>query len=342
MKAKKIKKTFRVGDKEKCEVKIWISMNPIENQGCYFVSHGRRIHECHEIKSFMKSSVARWSCWSHPNLVGFIEVGDIVEPVITRDEFRRTQKRSELYKLIVTVVEPIIVDNISKVNKKRRVLEMGRLGNILSKCFNTAVKKDNQRSKGLSNYLDQMQGKRATGSGKRKLPEEWKDENPDPNPEDIPEDLPEQPNLNPEENQDVQEPEAKRQKREKKIDKLKRVSGKFDMIFVSELKDAKGRLQRALLVGENMYINVSHPDFSERIHTNRARAKLTITERLCSYIAGICANAYKFAIISRSSEGLAMYSEKQSDLFTEILDLNLSMESTLRKYLPAIQKEVQK
>ena len=78
--------------------------------------------------------------------VGFIEVGDIVEPVITRDEFRRTAKRSALYKAIVNELEPIIVAAITAVNKKRRVLEMGRLGNILSKCFNMTVKKEEARN----------------------------------------------------------------------------------------------------------------------------------------------------------------------------------------------------
>merc|ERR1712156_902802 len=104
---------------------------------------------------------------------GYIEVGDIIEPVITRDEFRRTANRSQLYKAIVTQIEPIICDQITRVNKRRRVLEMGRLGNILSKCFNVAVKKENQRSKGLSNYLDQMRGNRTGKGSKRKLPEEW-------------------------------------------------------------------------------------------------------------------------------------------------------------------------
>lgn len=343
---KKLKKILKI-DNQNCEVRIWISLTPIENQGCYFISHGRRIHECHEIKSFMKISRARWSCWSHPNLVGYIEVGDIVEPVITRDEFRRTANRSQLYKLIVTQVEPLVVDYITRVNKRRRVLEMGRLGNILSKCFNVAVKKESDRNKGLTNYLDQMKGNRTGRGSKRKLPEEWTkqdDEVKEENKDNGDENLENPQNGDPvKEAEDLlKEPEVKKPKveREKKIDKLRRVSGKFEMIFVNDLKDAKGRMQRALLIGEHMYINVSHPDFTERVATNRSGAKLSITERLCSYIANICANAYKSAIISRNEKGLASYSDHQGKLFTEILDLNLSMESSLRKYLPAIQKEV--
>lgn len=351
---RKIKKIFKI-DTQKVESRLYISQTPIENQGCYFTAHGRRIHEVHEIKSFMKTSQARWSCWSHPNLVGFIEVGDIVEPVITRDEFRRTAKRAALYKAIVNELEPIIVAAITAVNKKRRVLEMGRLGNILSRCFNMTVKKSEARNKGSIDYLTQMKGKRAGRSGKRKLPDEWKDpaeaepkENEEENKDAPDASNPENPEKIPEnkdnEGNDVQEPEAKKPKleREKKIEKLRKVQGKFQMIFVNELKDAKGRLQRGLLVGETMYINVSHPDFSERVNVNRSGSRLQITERLCSYIANVCANSYKSAVISRQEEGLQVYAENQAKLFQEILDLEFSMESSLRKYLPAIQKEVQK
>jgi len=340
---KKIKKIFKI-ENQKVEARLYISTTPIENQGCYFTAHGRRIHEVHEIKSFMKSSQARWSCWSHPNLVGHIEVGDIVEPVITRDEFRRTSKRSALYKAIVSQLEPVIVAAISAVNKKRRVLEMGRLGNILSKCFNMTVKKEEARNKGAIDYLSQMKGNRASRAGKRKLPDEWKAEENEENKDPIPDNQDNPQNDENKDADDVQEPEAKRQKqeREKKIEKLRKVGGKFQMIFVNELKDSKGRLQRGLLVGEIMYINVAHPDFSERVNTNRAGSRLQISERLCSYIANVCANSYKSAIIARQEEGLQVYSENQGKLFQEILDLEFSMESSLRKYLPAIQKEVQK
>jgi len=338
---KKIKKTYKI-ENYKILAKLWVSATPIENQGCYFTAHGRRIHEVHEIKSFMKSSQARWSCWSHPNLVGSLEVGDIVEPVITRDEFRRTHNRHALYRVIVNELEPLVVKMITAVNKQRRVLEMGRLGNILSKCFNMTVKKEQARTKGADDYLAQMAGNRASKTGKRKLPEEWTKPDEEPAPE---EEIPPADNVdNPQPEDDVQEPDAKRpkQEREKKIEKLRKVGGKFEMIFVNDLKDTKGRMQRGLLVGENMYINVSHPDFSERVYTNRAGSKLQITERLCSYIANVCANSYKSAIISRKENGLSEYAENQAKLFQEILDLEFSMESSLRKYLPAIQKEVQK
>ena len=38
-----------------------------------------------------------------------------------------------------------LIKLVEEVNAERRTLELGRLGNILSKCFNSAVQKDNKR-----------------------------------------------------------------------------------------------------------------------------------------------------------------------------------------------------
>jgi len=160
------------------KVNLWVSKTPINNQACYFTSQGRRINEIYEVKSFMNMSRARYSCWNHPHVAGFIEVGHIIEPVITRDEFRRTKKRKLLYTAVCEQVEPELLKMVEEVNQQRRTLEMGRLGNILSKCFNAAVRKDNNRMEGQATYIQQVQEDPTARSRKRKIPEEWqKNEN---------------------------------------------------------------------------------------------------------------------------------------------------------------------
>lgn len=37
----------------------------------------------------MKLSQFKKSLWSHPQLLGYIDVDTVLEPVITRDEFKR-------------------------------------------------------------------------------------------------------------------------------------------------------------------------------------------------------------------------------------------------------------
>jgi len=341
---KKLRKRINING-ETIKVALWVSHNPMKNQSCYFTSNGRRINEIHEVKSFMKFSRARYSVWSHPHVTGYIEVRDFLEPVITRDEFQRTTNRSILYKAIVNNIEPQLIKLVEEINAERRTVEMGRLGNILSKCFNVAVRKDNYRVEGQASYVEQIQKDPTSRVGKRKLPDEWLNDA-DENQENEGENAENAPNILGEKDENVlgekDKNKAKRQKREKKIDKLKKVAGRFSMKFVHELKDPEGQIQRASLVGDDMYINVKHPDFEERMAMNKAQSKMYITQRLNSYISTVSANAYKKAVVQRSTQGLLEFKDEPMQLFSELHDLEFSLERNLRKYLPAIQKEVGK
>lgn len=359
---KRIRKTLTV-DGETVKIALWVSTTPIKDQHVYFTSTGRRINEVHEVKSFMAKSLARYGVWNHPHVTGYLEVGNVVNPVITRDEFQRTTRRRMLYKTLVEKVEPELVKAVEEVNAQRRTLEMGRLGNILSKCFNQAIRKDKHRLEGQASYVEQVQKDPTSRVGKRKLPKEWEEPKVDENGNPVDENgNPIEENANPEggeENQDPQqqnnpdelpkpedakaeENKPKRQKREDKMTKLKKIQGQFSMVFVNELNDGEGVIQRSCLIGDDMFINISHPDFEERMKVSTQGSKLQITQRLNSYIAAVSANAYKQAVCLRTAEGLTAYNDDHYQLFTELMDLEMSLERQLRKYLPAIQKEVGK
>jgi hypothetical protein len=149
-------------------------------------------------------------------------------------------------------------------------------------------------------------------------------------------------NLNPEQMDGIAMPAKKKRKIDKqKAQKVsKKGSGRFRMVFVNDLKDALGLPKRAQLIGDDVYINVQHPDFENRVNYSRKSGKMNISERLCSYLANIAATAYKANMIQRSREGLKRYHDQHFQLFDEILDLEFAIESQLRKYLPAIQREV--
>ena len=64
----------------------------------FFVS-GRRIASCGATSSFARGSANRWTIWSNPCVVGYIDVrgerGGPLQPVITRDEFKNTRHRAK-------------------------------------------------------------------------------------------------------------------------------------------------------------------------------------------------------------------------------------------------------
>jgi len=326
----KVTETIECGELGQVTVQLWISNTPVNDQSCYFVSQGRRIAEISEIKSFMKASMARWSVWNHPNLCGFIEVGEVLQPVITRDEFTRTATRAKVYKAIVKEVEPVLQELINSANKKRRVLEMGKLGSIISKCFNIAVRGEHSRQRMGETYYDHARGHVRPTSKKRTLEDLEKEERLA-----LTSDLPSG-SLS-----GIAVPMKKKQKISKgKATSVGRSSGRFRMVFVNDLKDAQGNPKRAQLIGDDVYINVQHPDFEGRVNYSRKTGKMQISERLCSYLANIAATAYKANMIQRSREGLKRYNDSHFQLFDEILDLEFAIENQLRKYLPAIQREV--
>lgn len=338
------------------KVNLYVSNKPINGRTTYFTACGRRINEIYEVKSFIRVSKARYSVWNHPHVAGYIEVGDFVEPVITRDEFRRTDNRIKLYRCILNRIEPELMKLVDGVNAERRTLELGRLGNILSRCFNSAVQKDNKRLEGQASYVEEIQKDPHCRTGKRKLPAEWQEEHYDDD-EENPEgeenvadegenpppaadgEQPPQP-VDPNNPEQLQEPPKKKKKRETKIGKLRKVKGRFQMVFVKELKDAEDEVQRGVLIGDDMFVNITHPDFQERMKVGSQGAKLQITQRLNSYIANVSATSYKQAIVHRTQEGLNAYNEDPDVLLSELMDLGFSIERQLRKYLPAIQNEV--
>jgi len=328
----KVSETMDFGEFGNVNVHLWVSNVAIEDQSCYFVSNGRRIAEISEVPSFMKASIGRWSVWKHPNLVGYIEVGRVLEPVITRDEFLRTGRRAKVYKTVIREVEPVLAELINKANKKRRVLEMGKLGSIISRCFNVAVQKAGSREKSGKSYLDELLTKKSSGTKKRSLEDLENEEKLALHDRGMKSEL----------DTGIAMPAKKKKKvSHNSVEKImRRSNGRFRMVFVNDLKDAQGRPKRAQLIGDDVYINVQHPDFESRVNYSRKSSKLQITERLCSYLANIAATAYKSNMIQRSKDGLRKYYDKHFLLFDEILDLEFSIECQLRKYLPAIQREI--
>lgn len=328
LRGNKVTETIECGELGNVNVQLWVSNVPVQDQGIFFVSQGRRISEISDIKSFMKVSVARWGVWKHPNLCGYIEVGEVLQPVITRDEFTRTSTRAKVYKAIVKEVEPVLAELIDSTNKKRRVLEMGKLGSIISKCFNIAVRKESSREKMGQTYFDHARREGKPRSKKRTLEDLEKEER-----------LAYSADMPPGTLSGIAIP-AKKQKVSKNKATRVKSGGRFRMVFVNDLKDAQGNPKRAQLIGDDVYINVQHPDFESRVNYSRKTGKMQISERLCSYLANIAATAYKANIIQRSREGLNKYADSHFQLFDEILDLEFAIENQLRKYLPAIQREV--
>lgn len=79
------------------ECRMVVGRHLIPGKKVRFFKHGRCISQVSEMKSFMQVSKVSEKLWDHPGLCGYIEVGSLLEPVITRDEFTKTRNRAAVY-----------------------------------------------------------------------------------------------------------------------------------------------------------------------------------------------------------------------------------------------------
>merc|ERR1719466_720288 len=123
--------------------------------------------------------------------------------------------------------------------------------------------------------------------------------------------------------------------------KKKRKTGLgFRIAFVKNLSETNGEPCRARLVGEDVQINMKHPDFLNRIKINKSDHQPVVTERLCGYLANVIAAAYKSHALLRGG-GMTKYNDDHSLLLDEILDITLSLETQLRSKLKLMQREME-
>jgi len=331
---KAVEKQLKIGDYI-VRVRLFVANVAQPGKNCMFVSMGRRVNEVSDVKSFMKMSRCRWAVWGHPNLLGYIDVTHVLEPVITRDEFRLTTTRKLVYRKIIEDVEPVLYKALHEVNENRKVLALAKLEDVVARCVNTAVKKDMRRQEDGLSYLQQMMiGKKP--SGRKTIDEDFDVENPD---------LSRKRKRLEDEGREGQNPAGGEKKEDLDEDgkpKKKRKTGLgFRIAFVKNLaNESTGEPCRARLVGEDMQINMKHPDFLTRIKINKSDHQPMVTERLCGYLSNVIAAAYKSHSMLRGG-GMERYKDDHSVLLDEILDITLSLETHLRSKLKLMQREME-
>jgi hypothetical protein len=313
------------------KVRLCVASAAQPGRNCLFVCKGRRVNEVSDVKSFMKMSRCRWAVWGHPNLLGFIDVTQVLEPVITRDEFRLTTTRKNVYRKIVEDVEPVLYKALHEVNENRKIVALAKLEDVVAKCVNAAVKKDIRRdSDGLS-YLQQMMLSKKPSRNK-KIDEDFDVENTESKKRKRLDD-----DIDTDKGDDVHPAGGKAEKPNKK----RKTGLGFNIAFVKELaSEVTGEPCRARLVGEDVQINMKHPDFLTRIKINKNDHKPIVTERLCGYLANVIAAAYKSNKLMRGG-GMERYMNDHSRLLDEILDITLSLETHMRSKLKLMQREME-
>lgn len=312
-------------------VEIPITKRPV------FFAKGRRILFMKDDKSFINKSKYRMSVWDHSNLTGYIEVGGLVEPVITRDGFNRGKNRTLLYDAILQY-EDEIKDALDEINKKYEDSSLNKLENVLSKALRKLAKEDALRFMAEPSFSNDGDTALAEGGGSTVMEgmggPSGQDERVYSNglggsgegtglgsegsgfgslqgdgsggP------LPEQGTSG--------------------FTGFKRKKSGFGIKFVKIPADNEGKFPRSQFNSGTIFINMEHPDFEERIGRTR-KGELRLTERLISYIAAVISIHYK----DKYYEKYHNQPDVRTDLFDEQVDFIFRLEKTLLPFLKEIK-----
>ncbi len=318
------------------EVHLKVAEAEVPGRAARFFARGRRINEIAEIKSFIRKSRFHTSVWGHPNLLGYIEVGDIVRPIITRDDFDRGKGRTALYNEILTLEDELRAA-LNEINEEQRDSSLNRLEDVLRDVLDDLAREDRLRLR-TELTAGNEQGKAINGGGAENGEEGGPDgdsnqtdstsngagESTDtgPNPED-PGALQGQTEGG---QQITPDPTAQQGAQRKR-------SG-FDIRFGEYAPTINGLLRRSWLLDGAIYINTAHPDFKARlIHNRQGRARFT--DRLGAYLAATVSIHYKDQFYARYGR----QPERRDQMFDEQVAFQCRLESALRPHLASLQQE---
>ena len=137
--------TVTVAENNGIKVNLKICANQI-NRPPFFSRKGRKINYIANLSSFISKTRHRKKVWENYYLTGYIEVGNNLEPVLARDDFKGGKgfslKRTGIYEEIVKL-EDEIHDAIEKINKDRSDENLKSLASVLT-TFLTEISKEDE------------------------------------------------------------------------------------------------------------------------------------------------------------------------------------------------------
>ncbi|MFB3897114.1 MAG: ATP-binding protein [bacterium] len=300
-----------------------------------FFSKGRRILFIKDDKSFINKSKYRTIVWDHTNLAGYIEVGNLVEPVITRDTFQRGKGRSLLYDTILQLEEEIKLA-IDEINKKYEDHSLNQLEDVIGRALRKLAREDALKFKvdyvvgGDDTTLALGGGSATVGDlggpiGKRGgsgLETPHLGEGPFEGPSGEGKG-----NL-----QGFGEGGPLPKEGDSDYQGTRRKSSGFSIQFKNIPADIDGNYMRSDFANGSIIVNMEHPDFKERFERTR-KGELKVTERMVSYVAAVISIHYK----DQYYEKYHNQPESRTDLFDEQVEFVFRLERTLLPFIKEIK-----
>lgn len=310
------------------------------NKRPVFICKGRRISEVKDIRSFR--SAHKSELWDHPNVTGYIDLLDFLEPTIARNDFTNSEKSKALFSKLIEI-EPLILDVVKDVNKTSEERHYQELEDRLNQALSKLARLDsmNYRTDYLSGNIINLE-KGGTGQGIEGNNGE-KDHGGTTNTTSADSNIGENEGKgkgigigensgnipggdaggeaalnkeaeNPFEDTGFKGGEKKRSGFNIRIDERE-----------PDIDSITDKPMRSNLYGSEIRIFKQHPDFQERVEVSR-RGETRITQRLITYLAGEITVHYKDKFHTKQKE----QPEYNKNMFTDLVGFIYQFEEMLK------------
>ncbi len=294
-----------------------------------FIIKGRRIIEIHELKQFKSKN--KGDIWNHPNITGYLDLGNYIEPDLARTGFAANdrEKSSRIFEFLVSKEENIL-SLIRENNEEEQERHYKQLEDILSNALSKLAKIDSMNFRTdyvLGKDVKLEDGGEGVGglrvgldyldNGKN---DEYKGNNPSATSG----------------GDNLLNKESDSTFKDENLDGSERKKSGLNIRIVDRdpnVDKETNKQIKSILLGNTIEIFRKHPEFENRVNHSRGGG-LRISQRLITYLAGEITVHYKDKYYMRSGqpeynkkmfEGLVDSIYLFEDLLKDAVDKDLSL-----------------
>lgn len=315
---------------QRVNINLCVAKQPVNGRISRFFVNGRRIKEVAGTRSFVQYSKRRWTVWAHPNVLGYLDIsneegtqhGGALQPVITRDEFKRTRYRKKMFEYLIDICEQKLEKALLQANRAQSDNKLVMLENILTNCLAGVSREDNRRRSSDDDLNTTLLGLEPPESG-LKIEANGIGTNV----------------------ASVEKPLAKKVEAKSEADAAKTSRKKspsvhqgFNVRLVRGFPEATvsqdGR--RSALIGNTIYVDTEHEDFKGRLKQNR-QGHDRFDDRVCGYLATVIAAHYQ----DRRYVEHGYQPSDSNQAFQDMIGVYVRLEAKLRKNLPTLIRQME-
>lgn len=236
-----------------------------------FISRGRRIAEIRDIKSF--SSDRKRDIWSHPNITGYIDLKQLLDPTIARTDYKNSDVARRIFGYIKNRLEPELLKFIEKNAKTHNKNDFSELESRINEELETISKdsllKSTTLKAGDTVVLDENDGTisyHVIVQPQNQITTNLVSNN----------------KFNNKNNGGSSEPKHEIQSPIKYNNKNSSINVKIDDLS-EPILDSNGKIKRSELYNDTVILYKKHPDFESRIEKS-SYTEDKISQSLITYI----------------------------------------------------------